>query len=77
LNCEFIAGKAEEVLTKIDSYIPHNSQVIGIVDPPMHGLHRDTLEIIKNCSQIDTLIYVSYKQSSLINDTAAYCTEIT
>jgi len=72
-NCDFVAGKAEDVLEKTIRSIPRNTHLIGIVDPPRNGLHPSTIRAIRNCAQIDILVYVSCKQSALVEDAAALC----
>jgi len=72
-NCEFIAGKAEDVLHTTIKNIKTTSQIIGIVDPPRSGLHPDTIRAIRSCTLLDTLIYFSCNQNALENDAAALC----
>ena len=34
-------------------------KIVGIVDPPRSGLHRDVLKALRTCKGLDRLIYVS------------------
>lgn len=58
-NVEFLAGKAEDTLTKICRDLPENCEVVAIVDPPRCGLHTKVVAAIRCCHQINKLIYVS------------------
>lgn len=59
---EFHAGRAETVLPPIvnEASAHNNSQkIVGIVDPPRSGLHRDVLKCLRTCRGLDRLVYVS------------------
>lgn len=55
---EYFAGKAEDVLPNIVK--DHSGlKIIGIVDPPRSGLHKDVLKALRTCKGLDRLVYVS------------------
>jgi len=72
-NCEFLTGKAEDVLYKAIENLPPSHPIIGIVDPPRSGLHPEVIRAIRSCTEMGTLIYVSCNQKSLESDAAALC----
>jgi tRNA (uracil-5-)-methyltransferase len=59
-KCDFYAGKAEDLLPNIvKEYSSKGHKIIGIVDPPRSGLHRDVLKALRVCKGLDRLVYVS------------------
>ena len=59
-KCEFHAGRAEELLPNIvKEYSSKGYQIVGIVDPPRSGLHKDVLKALRTCKGLDKLVYVS------------------
>ena len=59
-KCEFHAGRAEVLLPEISKlYSDKDNQVVGIVDPPRSGLHKDVLKALRTCKGLDKLVYVS------------------
>lgn len=43
-KCDFFAGRAEELLpTIVKEYSSKGLKIVGIVDPPRSGLHKDVL----------------------------------
>uniref|UniRef100_A0A6B2L0Y0 TRAM domain-containing protein n=1 Tax=Arcella intermedia TaxID=1963864 RepID=A0A6B2L0Y0_9EUKA len=72
-NCEFIAGPAENSLPKALKNVQTNLPIIGIVDPPRNGLHAKTIQAIRACPEIETLIYVSCNPDSLVNNAERLC----
>ena len=86
LDCDkisFHAGRAEEVLPpivqqEIQSKIDENGEqvqqkIVGIVDPPRSGLHRDVLKCLRTCKGLDRLVYVSCNAQSQVRDLAYLC----
>jgi len=71
-NIEFVVGKAEVVLEQQLKSIT-DEECVAIVDPPRAGLHPKTIKAIRQCEQLTKLVYVSCKQTSLINDAANLC----
>jgi tRNA (uracil-5-)-methyltransferase len=57
-NARYICGKAEETLkTCLDAYGP-DVPIIAVVDPPRAGLHYETVNALRRCRQIKTIVYV-------------------
>lgn len=75
-KCEFYAGKAEELLPNIVKELASEKhKIIGIVDPPRSGLHKDVLKALRTCKGLDRLIYVSCNPFSQIKDMQYLCYE--
>jgi tRNA (uracil-5-)-methyltransferase len=56
-NARYICGKAEETLkTCLEQY--RDVPVIAVVDPPRAGLHHETLNALRRCNSIKTIVYV-------------------
>jgi tRNA (uracil-5-)-methyltransferase len=76
-KCEFHAGRAEEVLPNIvKEYSQQGSKIVGIVDPPRSGLHKDVLKALRTCRGLDRLVYVSCNPQSQMKDMQALCYEM-
>eukprot|EP01094_Clydonella_sp_ATCC50884_P007738 TRINITY_DN1696_c1_g2_i5.p1 TRINITY_DN1696_c1_g2~~TRINITY_DN1696_c1_g2_i5.p1 ORF type:complete len:565 (+),score=166.97 TRINITY_DN1696_c1_g2_i5:189-1883(+) len=70
-NAEYVCARAEDVMQRmLDEH--GSGSCFGIVDPPRAGLHGKVLKAIRACDAIQTLIYVSCKQSSLVDNAAVY-----
>lgn len=65
---KFYAGKAEEVMPPIVLQEMGQGRIVGIVDPPRNGLHRDVLKCLRTCKGLDRLIYVSCNAQSQMRD---------
>lgn len=64
-KCEFYAGKAEEILPEIvKGFMGKQCKIVGIVDPPRSGLHKDVLRALRTCKGLDKLVYVSCNPAS-------------
>ena len=64
-KCEFHAGRAEILLPDIAKhYSDANSTIVGIVDPPRSGLHKDVLKALRTCKGLNKLVYVSCNAQS-------------
>ena len=61
---EFHAGKAEVVLPPIVNEESAGGRIVGIVDPPRSGLHKDVLKCLRTCKGLDRLVYVSCNAQS-------------
>lgn len=63
LNCEFIPGKAEEVLSGLMSRLSRGGAgiVAAVVNPARAGLHHKVVRTLRNEPAIRRLIYVSCK----------------
>ena len=59
-KCDYYAGRAEELMPNIvKEYSGKGFRLIGIVDPPRSGLHREVLKALRTCKGLDRLVYVS------------------
>jgi tRNA (uracil-5-)-methyltransferase len=68
-KCTFIAGKAESVLTvPFLSRQAEGHRVIAVVDPPRAGLHHSVLWALRKCESIESIVYVSCNQESLVKN---------
>lgn len=73
-KCEFYAGRAEMTLQKIiEPLKSHNLKIVGIVDPPRMGLHRDVIQAIRCCRGLDRVLYVSCNPNSLADNLYGLC----
>jgi tRNA (uracil-5-)-methyltransferase len=73
-KCEFHAGRAEYLLPDIaKSFSDSTSRIVGIVDPPRSGLHRDVLKALRTCKGLDRLVYVSCNPVSQMRDMEFLC----
>ena len=54
--------------------VPPGHRCVAIVDPPRGGLHPKVTKALRNCTAIDTLIYVSCNPfGSFIEDAVRLC----
>ena len=73
-NCTYICGRAEETLKQaLQIYYQQlkknpQLQLIGIVDPPRSGLHPNVIKLLRNCIELNKLIYVSCNPNTLKNN---------
>ena len=75
-KCEFFAGRAEELLPNVvRDYSSKGLKIVGIVDPPRSGLHKDVLKALRTCKGLDRLVYVSCNPASQMKDMQALCYE--
>jgi tRNA (uracil-5-)-methyltransferase len=75
-KCDFFAGRAEELLPNIvRDYSSKGLKIVGIVDPPRSGLHKDVLKALRTCKGLDRLVYVSCNPASQMKDMQALCYE--
>ena len=62
---EYHAGRAEDLLPNIvKEQQLSGMNIIGIVDPPRSGLHKEVLKALRTCKGLDKLVYVSCNPSS-------------
>lgn len=75
-KCEFYAGRAEELLPNIvKEHSAKGAKIVGIVDPPRSGLHKDVLTALRTCKGLDRLVYVSCNPQSQMKDLKYLCYE--
>ncbi|CAI2728231.1 unnamed protein product [Schistosoma spindalis] len=58
-NVEFFAGKAENMLRNTIDSLPEYCDLSVVVDPPRAGLHHSVTQLLRNCKQIQRIIYIS------------------
>lgn len=73
-KCEYFAGRAEVTMPDVARQYSGNWRenvtndtghtIVGIVDPPRSGLHKDVLKAIRTCKGLDRLVYVSCNAQS-------------
>ena len=73
-KCEFHAGRAENTLPELaKKYSDSANTIVGIVDPPRSGLHRDVLKALRTCKGLNRLVYVSCNAVSQMKDMQFLC----
>ncbi|KAM4818570.1 tRNA (uracil-5-)-methyltransferase homolog B isoform 1-T4 [Thomomys bottae] len=60
-NCEFHAGRAEQILPQLLKSKKDGQSITAVVNPARAGLHYKVVRAIRNCQDIHTLIFVSCK----------------
>ena len=76
-NAAFLVGRAEQTLKVALKDSSEFSSIVGIVDPPRSGLHRDVIKGLRKCRKLQNLIYVSCNPSgTLLEDAVALCSPI-
>jgi len=63
MNARFHCGKAEDVLQLITYDIPPEDDVVAVLDPPRAGICMDVIRLIRQCTNITRLVYVSCNPS--------------
>ncbi|KAK2725828.1 tRNA (uracil-5-)-methyltransferase homolog A-like [Artemia franciscana] len=58
-NCEFIAGRAEEKISRLLDGLREEDEIIAVVDPPRAGLHQKCTQALRRASKIRRLVYIS------------------
>ncbi len=69
-NCEFVVGKAEEVLPKL--YAEGYKADVVVVDPPRKGCELELLNAVLELAP-EKIVYVSCKPSTLARDLKILC----
>ena len=72
-NAEYHCGKAEDVVHKVLAAYKENPNIVAIVDPPRNGLHNKVLRFLRECGGLTRFVYVSCKQSSLVENCDTLC----
>ncbi|XP_057295693.1 tRNA (uracil-5-)-methyltransferase homolog A-like isoform X2 [Hydractinia symbiolongicarpus] len=71
-NARFVCGPAEKVLQDEIRKI-HKKHIIAIVDPPRAGLHRTVLQLLRACTAITKVIYVSCSVKQATDNFISLC----
>lgn len=72
-NAEYILGKAEDTLPGLLKKFGKDEEYVGIVDPPRSGLHGDVIKAMRAFETMKKFVYVSCKQTSLVQDAIKFC----
>eukprot|EP01061_Rhynchopus_euleeides_P015751 TRINITY_DN26798_c0_g1_i1.p1 TRINITY_DN26798_c0_g1~~TRINITY_DN26798_c0_g1_i1.p1 ORF type:complete len:654 (+),score=311.51 TRINITY_DN26798_c0_g1_i1:133-2094(+) len=72
-NAEYVCGKAEDVVDRVLGPYRDCANLIAIVDPPRGGLHNKVLRFLRGCYGLKRFVYVSCKQSSLVDNCDVLC----
>ncbi|KAL0838662.1 hypothetical protein ABMA28_016735 [Loxostege sticticalis] len=68
-NCEFFAGRAEDILPSVLARAGYTSQdLIAIVDPPRAGLHMRAVTQLRNAKKVKRLVYISCSPSAAVKN---------
>ncbi|CAH2048726.1 unnamed protein product, partial [Iphiclides podalirius] len=66
-NCEFYAGKAEEILPSVLARAG-GDQLVAVVDPPRAGLHMRAITQLRNTQKVRRLVYMSCSPASAVKN---------
>ena len=72
-NCEYYAGKAEDIINIHLNKIMDNEYCVAILDPNRPGLHVDVLRHLRNCNRIKKIVYISCNSKSCAHDVIKLC----
>ena len=73
-NTEFHAAKVESVIGEVIKPYMGANKIIGVVDPPRAGLHKDVIKGLRTCKGLDKLIYVSCNpEGTMIENVLGLC----
>ncbi|KAL4716706.1 hypothetical protein ACJJTC_004825 [Scirpophaga incertulas] len=65
-NCEFFAGRAEDILSSVLARA--EGDVVAIVDPPRAGLHMRAVTQLRNTKKVKRLVYISCRPSAAVKN---------
>ncbi|GLV46799.1 uncharacterized protein CBL_20945 [Carabus blaptoides fortunei] len=66
-NCDFFAGRAEDILTSV-LYRATMDDVIAIVDPPRAGMHNRAIAQLRKTKKLSKLVYISCDPAAACNN---------
>lgn len=73
-KCEYHAGRAEYLMPPVSKeYSDADNKIVGIVDPPRSGLHREVLRALRTCKGLNRLVYVSCNAQTQMRDLQYLC----
>jgi tRNA/tmRNA/rRNA uracil-C5-methylase (TrmA/RlmC/RlmD family) len=77
-HCEYVCGRAESVLPNLIRLKSNDGlRFHCVVDPPRSGLHKSVIRAIRECDQIESMVYVSCNPKSLAEDLKLFCEPLT
>ncbi|KAI8505199.1 tRNA methyltransferase 2 [Branchiostoma belcheri] len=71
-NAEFLCGKAEDILPDLVRRL-YNTELVAVVDPPRAGLHSRVISVLRKCSNLTKLVYVSCNSQSAMPNFIDLC----
>jgi len=72
-NTEYFAGKVESLIKDVIKPYAGNSKIVGVVDPPRAGLHKDVVTALRTCKGLDNLIYVACNPEGVVGNLLDLC----
>ena len=73
-NYKVVCAKVEDVIgQEVKAEQQGKAKIIGVVDPPRAGLHRDVVQALRTCKGLDHLIYVACNPNAVIENLNALC----
>lgn len=72
-NIDFHAAKLEDCLSRILQEIPESKEIVVILDPPRAGTHKSVIKMIKACTRINRLVYVSCAPEQALPNWVSLC----
>lgn len=74
-NCEFTCANSNDWIRAImkSDKVAETDRVVAIVDPPRAGLHDRSIAQLRNCENIQTLVYVSCSPKSVFKNFVDLC----
>ncbi|KAF6204736.1 hypothetical protein GE061_018897 [Apolygus lucorum] len=57
-NSDFFCGKAEDVITSVVKRVS-GDRIVGIVDPPRAGLHKNAIQMLRKMENLDNFVYLA------------------
>ncbi|XP_003737182.1 tRNA (uracil-5-)-methyltransferase homolog A [Galendromus occidentalis] len=72
-NCEFIAGKAEDVLSLALHKVSDEKKVVAILDPPRQGVHKRVIKLLRSSENISCIVYVACNPAAAMPNIIDFC----
>lgn len=60
-NAEFFYGRAEKRIRKVLEHLSLASRIVAVVNPGRRGVGSRVVDVLNDCSQIKTVVYISCK----------------
>ena len=75
VNCEFLAGRAEDKIREaIEKFVPEGGSCVAVVDPPREGLHKRVIAALRATPAIERVVYVSCNHVAWVDQARQLCT---
>lgn len=72
-NSIFIAGRVEDKIREVLSYVPPSRDCVAILDPPRAGVHSSVIIALRSVKQINRVVYVACEPKNLHRNALALC----